>query len=113
MRVFDMVRTVHDSLSVQRVFGEPYEQDGVTVIPAARIRGGGGGGDDGSAGGDKPDAAGGGGFGVSARPVGAYVIRDGSVRWEPALDLTRVIVGGQLLVALALLVVRSVIRRLR
>jgi uncharacterized spore protein YtfJ len=113
MRVFNMVETVRDTLNVQRVFGEPYEQDGVTVIPAARIRGGGGGGDDGSASSDKPDAAGGGGFSVSARPVGAYVIRDGAVRWEPALDLTRVIVGGQLLVGLALLVVRSIIRRRR
>jgi uncharacterized spore protein YtfJ len=26
------------------VFGEPYEKDGVTIIPAARIRGGAGGG---------------------------------------------------------------------
>jgi len=29
---------------VKRVFGEPYEKNGVTVIPAARVQGGAGGG---------------------------------------------------------------------
>ena len=36
------------------------------------------------------------GFGVSGRPVGAYVIKDGKVSWEPALDLNRIILGGQI-----------------
>jgi hypothetical protein len=29
----------------------------------------------------------GGGFSVSSRPVGAFVIKDGEVKWQPALDL--------------------------
>ena len=29
----------------------------------------------------------GGGFGVVARPAGAYVIKDGRVRWRPAVDV--------------------------
>ena len=29
-----------------------------------------------------------------ARPAGAYVIKEGSVRWKPALDVTRLIVVG-------------------
>ena len=26
------------------------------------------------------------GFGMNARPVGVYVIKDGTVRWRPAVD---------------------------
>jgi hypothetical protein len=33
----------------------------------------------------------GGGFGLVARPVGAYVIKDGEVSWRPAFDLNRAI----------------------
>ena len=73
---------VRDAISVKRVFGEPYEKDGVTVIPVAAIGGGGG------AGGDN-QGNGGSGFGLQGRPVGAYVIKDGQVRWEPAIDIAR------------------------
>ena len=31
------------------------------------------------------------GFGLEARPVGAYVIEDGNVRWEPAIDVSRIL----------------------
>ena len=31
-------------ITVRRVYGEPYEKEGVTVIPAARVQGGAGGG---------------------------------------------------------------------
>ena len=58
-----------------------------------------GGVEDGS--GEQPDGTtgGGGGFGVRARPVGAYVIRGEQVDWEPAFDLNRVILGGQVVAA--------------
>ena len=39
-----LLDTVRDSMTVRRVFGDPYERDGATVIPAARVRGAGGGG---------------------------------------------------------------------
>jgi uncharacterized spore protein YtfJ len=71
MKMDDLVATARDALTVRRVYGEPYEKDGVTFIPAARVSGGGGGGggtDDEGVGGE------GGGFGLSARPAGAYVI---------------------------------------
>ncbi len=89
------------------VFGDPVERNGTIVIPAARISGGAGGGrgDDGSG-----AAGSGGGYGLVARPVGALVLSDDGVRWEPAIDLTRVILGGQLLVLVAMLVFRSIIR---
>lgn len=35
-----------EAITVRRVFGEPVEQDGVTIVPAAFVRGGGGGGGD-------------------------------------------------------------------
>ena len=56
--------------SVKRVYGEPYEKDGLTVIPAAVVGGGAGGG---AGHDDKGQEGEGGGFGVSGRPAGAYV----------------------------------------
>ncbi|HKC73534.1 MAG TPA: spore germination protein GerW family protein [Chloroflexota bacterium] len=93
--------------TVKRVFGEPYEKDGMTIIPVAAVAGGAGGGS-----GPDPqgNAGAGGGFGVAARPVGVYVIQDGQVRWEPAFDLNRVILGGQLVVVIILLTLRSILK---
>jgi hypothetical protein len=88
MNVHELVTTTRDALTVRRVFGEPYERDGVTVIPAAVLRGGvgGGGGRD-----ERGQQGEGGGFGLIARPAGAYIVRDGSVVWRPAFDLNRTI----------------------
>ena len=91
----EMFRGVRDTLTIERVFGEPIETEGVTIIPAAVVRGGGGGGGD-------SELNGGGGFGVQARPAGAYVIRDGAVTWRPAIDVNRLLLLGIGLVLLAL-----------
>jgi uncharacterized spore protein YtfJ len=104
--VDEILRGAREAISVTRVFGEPHEQDGVTVIPAANVRGGGGGG------GDNEDN-GGGGFGLTAKPAGAYVIKDGDVRWKPAVDPNRIVLGWQIVSALGLLVAWGVARRLR
>ena len=77
-----------DAITVSRVYGEPYEKDGLTVIPAARVSGGGGGG---SGKDEKGGDGSGGGFGVSGRPAGAYVIRNGDVTWRPAVDPNRIV----------------------
>ncbi len=117
-------RSVRDALSAQRVFGEPVERDGVTVIPAATVIGGGGagagGGDrgdgDGQTGreGDSPAAGHGSGagmgFGLVAWASGAFEIREGRVTWRPAVDLTRILlaaVGVALVVAKAMLAARE------
>jgi hypothetical protein len=42
MKLEDLMSLARDAISVGKVFGEPVERDGVTVIPAARIGGGGG-----------------------------------------------------------------------
>lgn len=105
----ELIADARDVLTVKRVYGDPYEKNGVTLIPAAAVRGGGGGGE-----GESPDGDGmGGGFGVSARPVGAYLIKGDEVSWVPAADTTRVIVVGQVVAIIALLVMRSVLRSRR
>jgi uncharacterized spore protein YtfJ len=104
----ETITTARDAITVKRVYGEPYERNGLAVIPAAAVLGGGGGG--GSERGEHSD--GGGGFGVQARPIGAYVIRGEQVSWQPALDLNRVILGCQLLgLAAILLTHRRLMRR--
>ena len=88
MKVAELVTSVRDAITVRRVFAEPYEKDGVTVIAAAIVVGGagGGGGHD-----ERGQEGEGGGFGVVARPAGAYVIKDGTVRWRPAVDVNRLV----------------------
>jgi uncharacterized spore protein YtfJ len=108
MDVQDVIAQARDALTVKRVFGEPYEKDGVTIIPAARVLGGAGGG-----GGEDPQAqakGSGSGFGMIARPVGALVIRDGQLHWQPAVDVTRIVLGGQVVAIVALLMVRGIIK---
>jgi uncharacterized spore protein YtfJ len=99
MNVEELLSGARDAISVRRVYGEPIERDGVVVIPAAVVGGGGGGG------GDNEDN-GGGGFGLRARPVGAYVIKNGEVTWKPAIDPSRLIAA-----AIAALAVWSFARR--
>jgi uncharacterized spore protein YtfJ len=88
MKFDELVATARDAITVRRVFAEPYERDGVTVIAAANVVGGGGGG----GGHDEQGRVGeGGGFGVRGVPAGVYVIRDGRVAWLPAVDVNRIV----------------------
>ena len=105
----DIVAQARDAVSVKRVFGDPYERNGVTVIPAARVGGGAGGGVGEGPEGEGSGKGSGSGFGLSARPAGAYVIRGEEVRWQPAVDVNRIVLGAQLVAIAALLVVRAVI----
>jgi hypothetical protein len=47
---------------------------------------------------------------VTTRPAGAFVVRDGSVRWHPALDATRLLTTAEV-VAGAVLVAHRLARR--
>jgi uncharacterized spore protein YtfJ len=105
MRVMDVVNEARSAMRASEVFGTPYEKDGITVIPAAKIAGGAGGGGD-----QQNPQAGGVGFGVSSRPVGAFVIKDGDVRWEPSVDVNRLILMAQLVLIAALLTVRTIVK---
>ncbi len=110
-RLQQTLADARDAISVSRVYGDPIERDGTTVIPAAAVRGGGGGG-----GGEGPNGEGAGsgsGFGMDARPVGAFVVRDGNVHWEPAVDRNRQIATVGAVLIVGLLTVRTLVKRRR
>jgi len=106
--VLGTLKDAVEHAGADRVFGTPIRQDGVIVLPVAKVGGGGGGGGGSGQPGQEANGSGG-GFGISARPAGVYVLKDGRVSWQPALDLNKVILGGQLVVVVALLVARSVL----
>jgi uncharacterized spore protein YtfJ len=112
MDVQSIIGQARDAITVKRVFGDPYERNGVTVIPAATVKGGaGGGGGEGTG----PEGQGqgrgeGSGFGLTAKPAGAYVIQGDSVRWQPAVDVNRIVLGAQVVAVVALLTLRAVLR---
>jgi uncharacterized spore protein YtfJ len=104
----DVIMQARDALTVKRVFGDPYEKNGMTVIAVAKVMGGAGGG-----GGEGPGGEGkgsGGGFGIGARPVGMFLLRDDDLTWRPAVDVNRIVFGGQFVAVVALLAVRSIVR---
>jgi len=105
MNALDAINQAKDVITVRRVYGEPYQEDGVTIIPAASVMGGGGGGGD-------TAGNGGLGFGVRARPSGAWVIKNGEAEWRPAFDMNRAVLMGQLVAIVALLVARSIVKTL-
>jgi uncharacterized spore protein YtfJ len=108
MDIRDVFSQARKAITVQRVFGAPYSRDGITVIPAATVRGGFGGGV--GIGAEGQGEGSGGGLGMTGRPVGAYVIRNGQVEWQPAIDVNRIVLGAQILGVVALLTIRAVIK---
>jgi uncharacterized spore protein YtfJ len=106
--VLATIRDIIDNAKADHVFGQPISEGGVTVLPAAKVRGGGGGG-----GGTGPDDQGkgtGGGVGISAKALGVFVIREGRVSWRPAVDVNKIVLGGQVVMIAALLLARALLR---
>jgi uncharacterized spore protein YtfJ len=108
-------------ITVKRVFGEPIERDGTTVVPVARVMGGSGFGSGWQPNAHEagPEAAGeavggtGAGYGLWATPAGVYVIRAGEVRWQPAVSPERIMLTVGLAAFLVSLGVRGIVRVLR
>jgi uncharacterized spore protein YtfJ len=124
MDVQEVLNHAREAMTVKRVFGDPYEKDGLTVIPVANVMGGAGGGG-GTGVGSRPEGASeegagngsadsgyGMGYGLRASPAGVYVIRGGEVEWKPALDVNRLTLQRAGVAVVALLVLRSIIRTL-
>jgi len=124
VKVEELMEQARDTITVKRVFGEPYVRNGTTIIPVASVMGGAGGGEgggpmplpgaEGEAGAAAPGMATGmgAGFGVRATPAGAYVIHGDEVTWQPAVDVTRIEVMNRALAIVGLLVVGSILRAL-
>lgn len=105
MNVTEMLSDAREAMTVKRAYGDPIEREGLTIVPVADVRGGGGGGGD-------AQNNGGGGFGLAARPVGVYVVKNGEVAWEPAVDVNRISMMGIFAGIVALLVLRSIVKAL-
>jgi uncharacterized spore protein YtfJ len=101
MKMPEVLDEVRSSIEAKRVYADPVHEDGVTVVPAASVRGGGGGGTD-------EEGQSGGGFGLAGSPTGAWVVKEGEVTWKPAIDATKVLVLGELTAIVGLLAWRSV-----
>ena len=101
MKPPDAFDTIVGDPDVTRLFGPPYETgDGTTVVPVAKAcrrrspRAG--------------DAAG----RVIAKPMGIFVIKDGSASWQPAVDVTRIALMGELIgLVAATLATLAMVRR--
>ena len=120
MDVQEILNQARDTIAVKRVFGEPIERDGTTVVPVARVMGGTGFGSgqmdagEGEEPGGAPSGTGmGGGFGVMAGPAGVYVIKGGSVSWQPAVSPDRIVFISGIAAFLVLCGLRLVIRAFR
>ena len=124
MDVHEVLEHARDAMTVKRVFGDPYEKDGVTLVPVANVMGGAGAGG-GTGAGAKPAASSeepaeesavesgyGMGYGLRATPAGVYVIKGGEVEWKPALDMNSLFIQRALVAVVGLLVLRSIVRTL-
>ncbi|SDC73646.1 Sporulation protein YtfJ (Spore_YtfJ) [Sanguibacter gelidistatuariae] len=115
-----ITRAARDTLHVSRAFGTAYERDGVRIIPVARVMGVTGSGYGGASlaadadvSGNGDGYGGGGGFGTIVKPLGVVVIDDSGVHWQPTIDVNRAILGGQIVLALAVLTTGCVLGRRR
>lgn len=115
-------RIAADLLHVRRAFGEPVVAGDVTLVPVALVTGGSGygagtGSMDGrgteTVSGSSTGEGEGGGYGVHVRPLGTYVVSGSEVRWEPALDLLKIILGGQAVGAVAMIALACALRKRR
>ena len=105
MELQQLLTSVGDVVRGRLVYGEAVERDGVTVIPAARVRAGGGGGI------GAGDQGAGGGGGLVATPAGAWVIRGDDVVWQPAADPLRAAQAAAFAIVGAAVAVRTLRKR--
>ena len=123
MQAREILAQARDAMNARRVFGEPIDRDGVTIVPVMRLLGGAAGvmtdavadattdaSIEPAAGLQGAAASFGVGFGVKASPAGVYVIKGDDVRWLPAVEPERLAFIAGTIVVIALLIVRSIAR---
>src|SRR4051794_14044039 len=93
MTIESLLAKSQEGFHAGRSFGPAIQGDGCLIIPVAFVAGGGGGGE------GHPDESHTretgfcGGFGTVSWALGVYVGRDGSARFVPAVDATRIVLG--------------------
>ncbi|GIJ48120.1 hypothetical protein Val02_50060 [Virgisporangium aliadipatigenens] len=100
----DVARKMVGDAGGGAVFGPAVVRDDVTMVPVARVSVWSGG-ETADGGGERPASA----ARITARPLGALVVTHGKVCWRPALDVNKVILGGQVVAVVALLVAGAVL----
>src|ERR1700758_5014686 len=107
MKLRDALDTISADGRPTNVYSQPYENaDGATIIMVARVRG--------KLRPPKLESTDGAGdeIAVHARPVGVFVIRGDDVKWEPAVDATRIaLVGAVTGLVAATLATLAMVRR--
>jgi hypothetical protein len=89
VKLRDALDTISTEGRYTNVYSQPYENsDGATIIMVSRVRG--------KVRPAKLESADGPGdeVAVRAKPVGVFVIRGDDVKWEPAIDATRIALVG-------------------
>lgn len=85
----DTLSALATRLQDNQVFGPAVQQGDTTLVPVAQVRTGGGLGGRGKRGS-------GGGIGAVARPIGAWAVTSEGATWHPAVNVNRIVLGGQL-----------------
>ncbi len=113
--MLNRIGQVHDRATVRTVFGEPFQVDGRTIIPVAKVQYGFGFGAGRSNEKEKEEEesgeGGGGGAGVSIRPVAVLEISGQDTKVKPIVDVTRLALAGMLLAAWNVMWITYTIRR--
>ncbi|AOW93849.1 hypothetical protein BFN03_17505 [Rhodococcus sp. WMMA185] len=92
MRIREVAHQLRADGADTLIYGNPYETvNGATIITVTRIRGI---------------------LGITATPLGIFVVHDGAARWEPAFDANRVALFGEFIgLAAVVIATLTVLRR--
>lgn len=117
--MLNRIGQMHERATVKTVFGEPYQVNGRTVIPVAKVSYGFGfGAGRGNAKLNGANESGGGGEGgggggrVSVRPVAVLEVSGTETRLKPIVDVTRLAIAGMALVAWNVFWITYTVRRM-
>jgi hypothetical protein len=100
MKLRDALDSIVPDPAAAHVYGQPYQlEDGVTVVPVAKVRGR-------TKGATDTDLR------LAANPVGVFVVKKGEAAWVPAVDSTRIALMGELIgLVAATLATLAMVRR--